>query len=74
MLKLILISYKNLYRYILKYIKLLKEDTPLNLLETVFYFFNIIEFIFFVIFQIFYIPLRCLITKERIKYFLEIVE
>lgn len=74
MFKIILISYKNLYRYVLKYINLLKEDTPLNLLEAIFYFFNIIKFIFFVIFQIFYIPIKCLITNERIKYFLEIVE
>ena len=72
MLKIILISYKNLYRHIFKYIKLLKEDTPLNLLEAIFYFFN--KFILFIIFQIFYIPVKCLITKERIKYFLEIVE
>ena len=60
---LIIASYKNLFSNIIKTIQFLREDTPLNVLDVIFYLFNIFKFIISNIYYFLIIPF--LVLKEK---------
>ncbi|CCG58020.1 unclassified [Brachyspira pilosicoli WesB] len=62
---LIIASYKNLFSNIIKTIQFLREDTPLNVLDAIFYLFNILKFIISNIYYFLIIPFLVFKTKKE---------
>lgn len=71
---LIIASYKNLFSNIIKTIQFLREDTPLNVLDAIFYLFNIFKFIISNIYYFLIIPFLVLKEKKRIIFILDVEE
>lgn len=71
---LIIASYKNLFSNIIKTIQFLREDTPLNVLDAIFYLFNILKFIISNIYYFLIIPFLVFKTKKRIIFILDVQE
>lgn len=71
---LIIASYKNLFSNIIKTIQFLIEDTPLNVLDAIFYLFNILQFIISNIYYFLIIPFLVFKTKKRIIFILDVQE
>ena len=71
---LIIASYKNLFSNIIKTIQFLREDTPLNILDAIFYLFNIFKFIISNIYYFLIIPFLVLKEKKRIIFILDVEE
>lgn len=71
---LIIASYKNLFSNIIKTIQFLIEDTPLNVLDAIFYLFNILKFIISNIYYFLIIPFLVFKTKKRIIFILDVQE